>query len=118
MRSRSSWRGHGAQCPACAAAVRVAVGVGTGWARDALRVEVAGDTGDAAAGELLGEHPLHVGCGRRVGLQALCLSAPCGVRVVGMWAGVYEAVAVGRPATEMASLLDDLGVHGCLGPES
>ncbi|MEU4555387.1 hypothetical protein [Micromonospora violae] len=80
-------------------------------------VEVAGDSGDAEAGEALGEHPLHMRCSGWARFQPVGHASPFGVCPVRVRARVGQPVAVGRSATEMTALLDHLGAHRRLGPK-
>jgi hypothetical protein len=69
------------------------------------------DARSAVAVQALSEDPPDMVCGGGVGFQTLQPAAPPGMRGVGMWAGVGQAVAVGWAAAQVAALLLGLGLH-------
>ena len=68
-------------------------------------------------GQPLREDPPYVWGGGRVGFEPPQPAPPAGVGGVGVGAGVGQSVPVGRAATQIASLLADLGLHRSHGSE-
>jgi hypothetical protein len=56
--------------------------------------------------------PPDVACDRRIGFEAVRRRPHVVWARLGVWVGIHELVAVGRPATEVPALQLGLGVHG------
>nr|WP_262928549.1 hypothetical protein [Streptomyces sp. CBMA152] len=102
--------------PGDAAAVRIAVGVVGGGARDVVASEAFGDGVESAAAEAAGqelaEDPLDDPADGGVELQAVKPLSVGGLRRVGMRPGVAQEIAVRGSAAQVSALDEGLGRHG------
>lgn len=91
--------------------VAVAFGVVCGGAGDTVFGEFSGEAGVAGAGDEVLEDALHDARGGGVGFEAVEALADACLLGVGVWSGIGQLVAVGRPSAEEAAV-SGLDLHG------
>lgn len=90
-------------------AVPLWIDVGRTW--HPVLVVLAGDTGDAAPGKTLLEHPPDLRRRHRIGVQSTQPPNPRSVCPVRVRSGVDQPMPIRRPTTQVTALVDHLCLH-------